>query len=231
MDKTYSHGVAFIVEGDTEKVFYLTLIDHYCKKHPGAYLSTQIASATGEVLYVLTRHDNSKVLIKIFVVGTISQVAHSGTWFVKRCYQAHRPIKWTVFLCYDTDSYRTNITKFYEGDWSELRRTLQKGHPVEIVDLAASADIEDMMLLDSESVFRFLEIEPVPIPTGSKGKRKMKKLFRLKGIGFAYHEGERALPLISALNFDRIISLAPIPLQHVEDVCFIEYTANNEVTK
>lgn len=87
------------------------------------------------------------------------------------------------------------------------------------------------MLLDSESIFQFLEIKPVPIPAGSKGKRKMKKLFRLKGMGSAYHEGERALPLISALNFDRIISLAPIPLQYIDEACFIKHTANDEATK
>lgn len=224
MGETYSHGVAFIMEGDTEKVFYLMLLDHYCKKHQGARLDMQLDSTTGETHYILTRSDGSKVLIKLFVVETISQVTHSGTWFVKKCYQAHKPLRWTVFLCYDTDSYLDNITKFHEGDWSELRKTLQKGRPNKIVDLAASADIEDIMLCDSENVFDFIGITPVEIPAGSKGKRKMKALFRLKGTGSAYHEGERALPLIATLDFDRIISLAPIPLQDVEDVCFSQNT-------
>jgi len=220
MDEAYSHGVAFIMEGPTEKVFYLALLEHCCKKHPGAQLDMQVDPATGEISYVLTRGDHRKVLIKFSVVGTISQVTNSGTWFVKRCYQAHRPLRWTVFLCYDTDSYLANITKFHEGDGSELRKTLQKGRPDQIIDLAASAEIEDIMLLDSESIFSFLGIEPVAIPTGAKGKRKMKKLFKLKGAGSAYHEGERALPLIQALDLERIISRAPIPLQDVEDVCF-----------
>jgi hypothetical protein len=72
------------------------------------------------------------------------------------------------------------------------------------------------MLLDSEGVFRFLGIEPIPIPGGSKGKIKMKKIFRTKGPGYAYHEGERAKPLIEALDLNKIISLSPIPFLEIE---------------
>ena len=78
----------------------------------------------------------------------------------------------------------------------------------------------DIMLVDVDGIFKFLSMTPIPIPSGSKGKSKLKKIFRLKGRGWAYHEGERAEPLINALDFDKIISLSPVPLKNIETVCF-----------
>lgn len=51
----------------------------------------------------------------------------------------------------------------------------------------------------------------------------MKRIFRLKGPGVAYHSGNRAESLIQSLDFDRITSVAPIPLQDVERICLGEY--------
>ena len=125
-----------------------------------------------------------------------------------------------MILCYDTDDYKEDFSKFHEGDWEILRKTLSKKKTTRILDMAANADIEDTMLLDSDSVFKFLEMEPCPIPSGSKGKRKMKKLFRLKGQGIAYHEGVRADPLIRALDFDVIIGKSRLPFDELEEICF-----------
>lgn len=79
---------------------------------------------------------------------------------------------WTVYLCYDTDSSNSNISKFYEGDWKILRQDLEKSKTTTIVDLAASADIEDIMLYDIESVLAFLGIAmPVKL-VGEKARQK-----------------------------------------------------------
>lgn len=229
MADSFSCGAAFILEGDTEKVFYLTLLRHFCSKHSGTQLDKHIDPASGEPFYVLTRSNSSKMLIKLFVVGTITQVSHSGSWFVSRCCQPYKSIQWSIFLCYDTDNYLNNISKFYEGDWKALRQTLNRRKTKEIVDLAASADIEDIMLQDSDGVYAFLGLPPAPIPKASKGKTKMKKIFRSKGPGVAYHEGDRAEPLITALDLDRIIAQSPVPLREVERICFIEEVENISV--
>lgn len=221
MKQDFSSGVAFILEGDTEKVFYLALLNHFCQKHAGWKLAKINDLKSGEVYYSLTGEERI-IIIKIFVVGTISQVAHSGVWFENRCHRAYPALKWTVFLCYDTDDYMPNITKFYEGDWDALRKRLAKSKTREVIDLAAQADIEDIMLLDYNSIFKFLGIAPCPIPAGSKGKRKMKRLFRLLGPGHAYHEGIRAKALIDALDLDFIIQNAPLDFQKIERACFLE---------
>lgn len=221
MDKEYSKGIAFIFEGDTEKVFYLALLQHLCRKHPGFFLSKNANPSTGEIYYVL-ESEKGKSLIKTFVVGTVSQLTNSGAWFASKCHISYKSLEWTVILCYDTDEYLSSFTKYQEGDWKELRKSLKKSKAKTIIDMAANADIEDAMLLDSDSIFSFLDMPICDIPTGSKGKRRMKKLFRLKGLGVAYHEGERARPLIEALNFDTIISKSPLPLSELERICFYE---------
>lgn len=66
------------------------------------------------------------------------------------------------------------------------------------------------MLCDLEGVCKFLGI-PVPEKlVGRKGKAKMKMLYR--SCGLTYHEGERALSLIQALDFEQIMEKGPIDL-------------------
>lgn len=219
MQKKYTSGIALILEGDTEKIFYRVLIEHFVKKHDGAMFQKCIDQDTGEIYYTLL-YEQNVVLIKFNVVGTVSQITNSGEWFNNLCYGKHKQLNWTVFLCYDTDSYNNDITKFYDGDWAMLRKSIQRYKKCCVIDLAAQADIEDIMLIDSDGVFNFLKIPPTDIPNGSKGKRKMKKIFRLKGRGVAYHEGDRAEPLICALDLDKIISLAPVDFKQIEKKCF-----------
>ena len=219
MQETYSSGIAFVFEGDTEKVFYLTLLSYYASKHPEYNLLKQTDEKTGEIYYVLSSEQRN-VLVRLNVVRAVSQVANSGAWFHNRCYNDHKSLGWTVFLCYDTDNYNNDISKFYEGDWYLLRKSIEKNRNCQVVDLAAQADIEDIMLLDVDSVFGYLDIPAVPLPTGNKGKSKMKKIFRLKGRGIAYHEGERAKPLIDCLDMEKIISLSTISFNEIEKSCF-----------
>lgn len=219
MKENISQGIAFILEGETEKEFYFALLNFYCEKYHNCVLKATRDNKTGEIFYILTTPTDI-LIIKMFVVGTISQLANSGTWFENNCHKQYPSLKWIVFLCYDTDAYMEPITKFYEGDWKELRKQLSKGRASEIIDLAAQADIEDIMLLDADSIFKYLNIAPCDIPNGAKGKRKMKKLFRSVGRGIAYHEGVRAKKLIEALNFEVIIEKAPLNFSKIEQECF-----------
>lgn len=35
MENIYSSGIAFVFEGDTEKIFYYTMLSYFVSKHPG----------------------------------------------------------------------------------------------------------------------------------------------------------------------------------------------------
>jgi hypothetical protein len=162
--------------------------------------------------------EHSSVLVRMFNLNTITQIASSADWFKSSCKQEFKGISWTVFLCYDTDSHSRDISKFYEGDWKKLRDKL-KGRGVCIVDLAARAMIEDIFLLDSEGICRFLEVIPQSIPKTGNAKKSLKDFFRKNGR--TYHEGERAKDLIWSLDKDKIIDRSEIQFTLIEEACFI----------
>lgn len=86
-----------------------------------------------------------------------------------------------------------------------------------VVDLAAKADIEDVMLCDLPGVLSFLGLPPeTEMPPGNKGKTKLKKLYRKVAPNKAYHSGERAKDLISHLDMAEIRASAPVPLGEID---------------
>ena len=84
MKEKFSRGIAFILEGDTEKVFYRELLKFYVSKHPGSDFQETQDDKSGEVYYELTT-PNAVVIVKMFVVGTISQLTNSSKWFENFC--------------------------------------------------------------------------------------------------------------------------------------------------
>lgn len=86
-----------------------------------------------------------------------------------------------------------------------------------VVDLAAEADIEDVMLCDLPGVLSFLGLPPeTEMPPGNKGKTKLKKLYRKVAPNKAYHSGERAKGLVSHLDMAEIRTSAPVPLEEID---------------
>lgn len=161
-------------------------------------------------------------------VGTITQIKNSVHWFQNTCIHAKgKKIPWTVFLCYGTDSYNADITKFYEDDWKNFRKEISKGsRTVKIIDLAASAEIEDVFLLDLHGISQFLGLEedlkPEDVPNGHKGSARLKQLIlkqrQLNRTMVVYHKGERAKNLIKFLDLQKIMESDLLPLYHLEKI-------------
>lgn len=216
-ERTYNSGIAFIVEGATEKVFYEEYIRAACKKREQVQIS-DLEDCDGPCYAI--GNGRKSILVKFDCTDSITQMTNSATWFDRACHGLYPGIPWHVFLAYDTDAYNNPITPFHEGDWGRLRLEIIS-NAAEIVDLAARADIEDVMLCDKGGVLAFLGLpESTEIPSGAKGKTKMKRLFRVVAINNAYHEGGRARPLIQSLCMDRIANLAPVPLKEIDRVLF-----------
>lgn len=87
MAETYFAGYAFIVEGDTEKEFYLSLLEFFCRKH-SAKMERIVNEATPDVIYVIT-FSNKQLLVKFHAVNAISQVPRAGKWFTSQCAKKH----------------------------------------------------------------------------------------------------------------------------------------------
>lgn len=204
---SYTKGIAFIMEGSTEKVFYRSFMTWLANRQ-GCKFEKIDALDTGEVLFEWINGDET-ILIKINVVGAVTQLVHSGKWFSNTCAKRYR-IPWNVYLCYDTDSHDYDISKFYRDDWKLLREELKKSKAKKIVDLAARADIEDVMLIDLLGICRYLGIAPPEKLAGRKGKAKMKALYR--SCGKTYHEGEKSADMVEKINYEKIIRDGPIPL-------------------
>lgn len=205
-------GLAFIVEGPTEKVFYLEYLSQLCKAK-GLALRKDLE--TQEDRYAITSPDSEKVIM-MTSVNSVSQMTNSATWFGRACIGENPEIAWTVFLCYDTDEYNSDITKFHEGDWTMLRASIAPAAK-KIVDMAAEADIEDVILCDLPGVLSFLGLPPeTKMPPGNKGKTKLKKLYKKVAPNKAYHSGERARGLIAHLDMAKIKASAPIPLEEID---------------
>ncbi len=211
--ESFALGIAFIVEGDTEKVFYTEYLIDICKKQD--YLIDKIESSDGND-YVVTAKEKS-ILVKFHRVGTIGQMTNAGIWFNRACCLRHGALSWHVFLAYDTDSYNDPITKFHEGDWQILRSDLASAKSV--TDLAAHADIEDVFLADYEGVLNYLGLPlKTEIPHKEKGKRIMQHLFRTVAPNRTYHAGNRARDLICSLDFEVLKEANIVPLKLIDEV-------------
>lgn len=215
MNPSKVHRVVFVCEGETELYFYETLLSHLSYRNLAFEYCIRFDEQRNEYVHQMISSENI-VFAVMKVVGTITQVVHIAQWFSQ--YKKELPAdKWTVFLCYDTDSYKSEIAKFYEGDWDSLRSKL-KANNVQIIDLAASAMIEDILLLDPKGICSFLSVPYQSIPNAANGKVAMKKFFRAHAA--VYHEGERAKSLIECLDMDKILRESDLPLEQVELHCF-----------
>lgn len=206
-------GLAFIVEGDTEKVFYHEYLANLCLMSGYSLIKDEDSQ---EDLYAIGMGDD-RALAMFWSSNSVSNIVNGSVWFKRACVEAYPEARWTVFLCYDTDEYNAPITKFHEGDWAALRCDIAE-YATDVVDLAAEADIEDIILCDLENVLRFLGLpEGVQLPLGNKGKTKLKKLHRMVASNRTYHSGSRARPLIQALDMARLRNSAPVPLERIDE--------------
>lgn len=186
-----------------------------CKQPVGTKQLLKKDMDTTEDSYLICSSDDKRVVM-MTSVNSVSQMTNSATWFERSCIGDFPEISWTVFLCYDTDEYCSDITMFHEGDWARLRGSIASQARA-VIDLAAEADIEDVILCDLPGVLSFLGPPPqTEVPPGNKGKTKLKKLHRMVAVNKTYLSGERAKELIACLDMLVIKRNAPIPLEEID---------------
>ena len=110
----FDKAIAFILEGDTELEFYLRFVAFLCEKH-GYAIEHSADEYTYEPIDVIKKENGDKILVKYDVVGTISSMNKSAVWFKTQCRRNYQT-NWCVCLCYDTDDYTEDVTRFHEGD-------------------------------------------------------------------------------------------------------------------
>lgn len=229
MENEFERGIAFIMEADTEYQFYDALLNHYGAKHLECQLEIQQDSRNYEAYYTVTGPFGKRI-IRLNSVGTISQIHNSFSWVNHVCLERGKSFPWIVFLCYDQDAYSGDVTKFNKDDWKKFQGKLSKRRIKKIVRMAASADMEDVMLKDLHGISVYMDrdtdLRLEDLPPGKKGSAKMKQLFiqqrKLKRTKAIYHKGERARGLIDCLDMDLIAASNILPLAEIEKWCFLD---------
>lgn len=84
MSNKYEEGIAFILEGDTEKEFYLSLLEFLCKKHGGILERQLDCGNSPDIIYSL-RTPKRALMLKFNTVNTVTQMPHSNRWFITQC--------------------------------------------------------------------------------------------------------------------------------------------------
>ncbi len=77
----YNKGIAFIFEGETERVFYDSVFEYYLDKHKGYMARKEFDNEVKEFYFVLS-NDARSTVIKTYTVGTV--IAHTracANWF------------------------------------------------------------------------------------------------------------------------------------------------------
>ncbi len=157
----------------------------------------------------LLRIGGRRVLVKFNVMGSVSSIPKATAWIRSTC-RMTALTPWTVVLCYDTDG--DSSLSLNTRAWQRFRQDL-KQMELPVVDLAADADIEDVMLADIGNVRKYLGLGDDVAPRGKKGKSKLNSLFKAADVTRPYHEGEKSRDLIRHLDFAAIEAEAPIELK------------------
>jgi len=213
---TYKKGIAFIFEGPTEKIFYLSIIEMFCKEN-NAYKNKYFNAELAEFEYLLTLPNHEKIILKTNTVNSINNITNSEAWIKSMCINRYNDILWTIFLCYDADSTENSIRQFNEGNWKQFKNNLNKEN-IKVIDFRAVYDIESLMFLDEQGICNFLGILKIPKIRGLSGKQKMKRLFRMNNQ--FYHEGDRAKSFIKKLDKKTIVSKSSLPFDELKKICF-----------
>ena len=205
----YVKDLAFVVEGSTERVFYHEYLQWCCRKKPG----TSIEQLPNKDFAI--RAKDGDVLIRFNVKGSVSSVPNAMNWVRSTCLASDMP--WTVVLCYDTDGDAS--LNLDTRAWRRFRQDLAK-MKLPVIDLAADADIEDVMLVDIEGVRKFLGLNSDIEPHGRKGKAKLKSLYKAVDVTQPYKSGERARNLIRHLSFGAIEERGPMDIKALRQAVF-----------
>lgn len=191
--------IAFICEGETEEVFYKTLVQKYSMIMKAEHYGNDNLDGTA----IIIRTEEKSVRISFKCTSTCSQITNQVEWIRNEYADKIRNRDICIYICYDTDSYREDITRFEEGDWEYFIKQIEKiSGEINIIQLAAKAQIEDIMLIDKNGIKKYLGLTEIAIPNKSKGKYKMREVF--KQANKCYREGYRSERFINSLDFEYI---------------------------
>ena len=81
----FIRGVAFIFEGQTEHIFYNSMLQYFVDKNEGFRIVKEIDKSTSDYMYIIS-NDNQSIVVRMYTVGTIiSHTSAAARWFKSNC--------------------------------------------------------------------------------------------------------------------------------------------------
>lgn len=171
--------VLIFVEGDTDEVFFKSLIDYYVSVSSSKLLPYDVCNLKGVTRY------SSKLLAKL--KNEYLPTAQTGGYRIK-----------TVCCSYDTDVFEVRQPQIVK--WDAIGKSVKRMGIDEFIRIGVKSSIEDWILDDLQGVCSFLRLKQVP-PTLSKGMNGYQKLQELyKKARRTYKKGYETKELINALD-------------------------------
>lgn len=176
-----SHVLIF-VEGDTDEVFFKSLIDYYASVSSNKLLPYDVCNLKGVTRY------SSKLLAKL--KNEYLPTAKTGSYRIK-----------TVCCSYDTDVFEVKQPQIVK--WDAIGKSVKRMGIDEFIRVGVKSSIEDWILDDVHGICKFLQLKQVP--SSLKGINGYQKLLDLYNKGRkTYKKGYETKELINALDMSAI---------------------------
>lgn len=176
-----SHVLIF-VEGDTDEVFFIALIDYYASVSSNKLLPYDVCNLKGVTRY------SSKLLAKL--KNEYLPTAKLGSYKIK-----------TVCCSYDTDVFEVKQPQIVK--WDAIGKSVKRMGIDEFIRVGVKSSIEDWILDDMHGICNFLRLKQVPSSLrGINGYQKLLDLYNKARK--TYKKGYETKELINALDMSAI---------------------------
>jgi hypothetical protein len=189
-------GIVLLVEGDTEKAFYTSLIQFLQNKNQ-------------------TKQRVEKVHI-VNLKGVGNYGAKGPNKFKNEICRDNPDVDYNVFCAYDMDVFQYAMKP--PVDWKVVEKTLKKYGALQVFHIRAYDKIEDWFLFDLEGLCTYLEIDALQ-PKGKDGLEKIKVLFKKKNKIYQKGSTDQFIPY---LNMEKIYMEFSEYLNPLEKYLFVE---------
>ena len=181
--KSAAPHVVLFVEGDTDEVFFKTLVDYYQLHSQTPLTPCSIYNLKGVTRYT------SKLIAKL--KNDVMPDADRRGFKIR-----------TVCCSYDTDVFEKANPLIV--DWKAIEKSVRRLGVEKLIRIGVKSSIEDWILDDMEGICSFLKIKTVP--TSLKGDDGFARLSDLYSKARrTYQKGYVTKELISALDMGKII--------------------------
>lgn len=201
--ETKHNCVVIFVEGDTDELFFKTLVEHYRKISNVPLLPCNVCNLKGVTRYT------SKLLAKL--KNEYLPEANKKNFRIQ-----------TLCCSYDTDVFEVKNPLIV--DWKSLEKKVKRLGIDSLVLIGVKSSIEDWILDDMEGISKFLKLKVVPKSLkGNDGFSKLSDLYAKARR--TYQKGYATRELISTLDMDKIIQKRKNVLQQLEAALHVSVTS------